>query len=475
MCVTCGIPLRGRGVARRREEKAYIQQLVDARRHASPRSRRRWSPSTAPPCSRCRPTSGFNVAVYLVPIARSCWRARARRACCCRAGGATAAPRRPARRARPRRDADRSEAEPARLDADLARFETERPLAHICVGRADAEQVERARDRPPRREREREPQRLGLARLRAEHVAVAVEGGELLRELERVGGDAVRRPALGGLGELVGERQQPLEQRAARRDAAARPAATARERLRDALRAGPRRASRRSGRARTARSRRGSRRSRRTARSRSRSTVVSCERASRKKRAASTPISPTSSSSVTYSPSRLDIAVRPSTPSRCTNCWITISISSRVAAERRAGRLHPRDVAVVVGAPDVDQPVEAALALVLEVGDVGGEVGVLAARAHEHAVLVVAVRARAQPQRAVLRVGLAARGERVEHALDRAGARAASARRTRRRSARRSARARRGSAPGRPRQASRASVVEVELARPLGAARAPAT
>ena len=48
------------------------------------------------------------------------------------------------------------------------------------------------------------------------------------------------------------------------------------------------------------------------------------------------------------------------------------------------------DVAVVVGAPHVDLALEAALALVLVVGDVRGEVGVLAAGAHEHAVLVVA-------------------------------------------------------------------------------------
>ena len=45
-------------------------------------------------------------------------------------------------------------------------------------------------------------------------------------------------------------------------------------------------------------------------------------------------------------------------------------------------REHPRHVAVVVGAPDVDHAVEAALALVLVVGDVGREVGVLARGAH---------------------------------------------------------------------------------------------
>src|ERR1019366_10354470 len=71
------------------------------------------------------------------------------------------------------------------------------------------------------------------------------------------------------------------------------------------------------------------------------------------------------------------------------------------AAERRAGGLQARDVAVVIGAPDVYEPLKSAFTLVLEIGDVGGEVGVVAARAHEHAILVVAVGARAQPQRAV--------------------------------------------------------------------------
>ncbi len=66
-----------------------------------------------------------------------------------------------------------------------------------------------------------------------------------------------------------------------------------------------------------------------------------------------------------------------------------------VVAEHGRRSLQPSDVAVVVGAEDVDRPVEAALELVDEVGDVGGAVGRLAAllgRADEDAVLVVAVR-----------------------------------------------------------------------------------
>ncbi len=55
----------------------------------------------------------------------------------------------------------------------------------------------------------------------------------------------------------------------------------------------------------------------------------------------------------------------------------------------------------MVGAPDVDLPIEAALALVLVIGDIRGEVGVLAAGADQHAILVVTEVTRAQPQRAL--------------------------------------------------------------------------
>ncbi len=55
---------------------------------------------------------------------------------------------------------------------------------------------------------------LDLARLGADHAAVAVEGREALRQLERVGGDPVRRTTLGGGGELAGEVEQLLDQRA---------------------------------------------------------------------------------------------------------------------------------------------------------------------------------------------------------------------------------------------------------------------
>ena len=78
----------------------------------------------------------------------------------------------------------------------------------------------------------------------------------------------------------------------------------------------------------------------------------------------------------------------------------------RVGALRRDDGLEAHDVAVVVGAEDVDELVEAAVQLVPVVGDVGGEVGRLAAGLHERAVLLVARELRgAQPQRALALVG----------------------------------------------------------------------
>ncbi len=100
-------------------------------------------------------------------------------------------------------------------------------------------------------------------------------------------------------------------------------------------------------------------------------------------------------------------------------------------AHRREPRAHARDVAVVVGAEDRHQQVEAALALVEVVGDVGGEVGLLAVGAHHDAVFLVAEQRGAEPGRAVL----------LEHVAVRA-----QALRARGRSARRPCR-RRGPAP----------------------------
>jgi hypothetical protein len=75
---------------------------------------------------------------------------------------------------------------------------------------------------------------------------------------------------------------------------------------------------------------------------------------------------------------------------------------------------------VVVGAPDVDHPVEAALELVHVIGDVGGEVGRLAVLAHHHPVLLVAEGGGAEPQGARPVVELAGLAQALDGLVDRA-------------------------------------------------------
>src|SRR3954452_2294401 len=78
-----------------------------------------------------------------------------------------------------------------------------------------------------------------------------------------------------------------------------------------------------------------------------------------------------------------------------------------VVAEHSRDCRIPVARAVMVGPEDVDRAVEATLQFVHEVNDVGGAVGGRAVfRAKEHPVLVVAVRRRPRPQRAVLLVGV---------------------------------------------------------------------
>ena len=72
----------------------------------------------------------------------------------------------------------------------------------------------------------------------------------------------------------------------------------------------------------------------------------------------------------------------------------------------------------MVGAPDVDEVVEAAAELLGHVADVGGEVGRLAVRAEDDPVLVVAERGRAEPDRAVLLVDVAALAQALDRARD---------------------------------------------------------
>ena len=77
-------------------------------------------------------------------------------------------------------------------------------------------------------------------------------------------------------------------------------------------------------------------------------------------------------------------------------------------------RLDALDVAVVVGAQDVDAAVEAAVELVLVIGDVRGEVRVAAIGLDEHAVLVVAKVRRPEPDGIIFVVEVASLAQGVE-------------------------------------------------------------
>jgi hypothetical protein len=90
--------------------------------------------------------------------------------------------------------------------------------------------------------------------------------------------------------------------------------------------------------------------------------------------------------------------MRTGSPPRVSRTSWTIS-TWNLAGRRRAPRSprDARDVAVMVGTPDVDQLVVAALQLLAMVADVGGEVGQLAVAALHDAVLVVAERRGAEP------------------------------------------------------------------------------
>ena len=95
----------------------------------------------------------------------------------------------------------------------------------------------------------------------------------------------------------------------------------------------------------------------------------------------------------------------------------------RVVAEHPRDRRVPVRGRVVVGAEHVDRAVVATLELVDEVRDVGGAVrrrAALLGRADEHPVLLVAVRGRARPERAVLLVRVEPRQQLGQALLERA-------------------------------------------------------
>lgn len=124
MCVTCGIPLAEADSVAAQQEKAYIQRLVGDGETAA-KIKSQLVAEYGASVLALPPDSGFNVAFYLVPIAAVLtalavvalllprWR-RNRRAAAGAAASAT----------NPDGDADPlSEADSARLDADLARFD----------------------------------------------------------------------------------------------------------------------------------------------------------------------------------------------------------------------------------------------------------------------------------------------------------------------------------------------------------------
>ncbi len=123
MCVTCGIPLAEADSVAAQQEKAYIQQLVDAGETAT-QIKGRLVAEYGTSVLALPPDKGFNVAFYLVPIAAVLaalaivalllprWR-RNRRAATAGAGAADSAV-----------GADGiSAADSARLEAELARFD----------------------------------------------------------------------------------------------------------------------------------------------------------------------------------------------------------------------------------------------------------------------------------------------------------------------------------------------------------------
>ena len=214
--------------------------------------------------------------------------------------------------------------------------------------------------------------------------------------------------------------------------------------------------SRRSGHGRTGRSRRGSRSTASwRARCRSRSPSVA-PREAKNQRAASTPISASSSSSVMNVAGPLATSRsrrrRGRTAPRPMRIISTARLSKPIAS---AAFADPGDRPVVIRAPDVDQVVEAAAELLGDVADVGGEVGRLAVRADDDPVLVVAERRRAEPQRAVLLVDVAAVAQPLDRPLDPAVVVQRALGWSRRRSERRGARATPRSRPGPARDAQR--------------------
>ena len=88
-----------------------------------------------------------------------------------------------------------------------------------------------------------------------------------------------------------------------------------------------------------------------------------------------------------------------------------------LVAEGLDHRLHPRNVAVMIGPPDVDQQIVAATELVLMIGDIGSEVRKLSILLAHHPILVVCEGSRPEPLRPVLLKQIALGFQHIESAL----------------------------------------------------------
>ena len=86
--------------------------------------------------------------------------------------------------------------------------------------------------------------------------------------------------------------------------------------------------------------------------------------------------------------------------------------------ERLRGAADPRDVAVMIRTPHVDQVIEPTGELVDQVRAIGAEVRVPAVAPHEDTVLVVAERRRAEPDGALGLIGVARGAELVDRLRD---------------------------------------------------------
>ena len=321
MCVTCKVALDESQSPQADREREYILSLIDEGKDEA-EIKRSLVAQYGPTVLGLPSAHGFDLAVYLVPLAvvlallttilllipklatshpcaRRCGRGLKR-------GDAAPTPRAWSR--------SRALRLTRFYSATSAPAPTRRagPGSARSCGRGDAQ---------------RDAEGLERLRLDTDDVAVAVERGELLRERQRVRGDPVRRTPLGGLRELGGERQQPLHERTlggVQRLALALADGGAHRATRSGAGA---RASTRSARTRTARSTRGSPAVASPA-SGSSSTVVSCERASRYHRAASTP-TPSTSRRASRPPSRFDIASAHRAPIRWTS-WMLSARSRRL-------------------------------------------------------------------------------------------------------------------------------------------------